>query len=1021
MKPECKLCKLYVVVLCLVANSLTIFGQIRSYSCDFEDDAENGLWTVNSGVFGEDCVSRWYIGSAANNGGKNGFYVSADDGVTAGYVSSALVAVSYRTLTLEAGKYELGMDWSAGVSRANDFYVCWMPDTVKKVNSNINGHLPEWVGRYALVFGDTIALTSAKWHVGCDTIESDGTPCRLVFVWKNTVEDVVSPGACIDNIDIRPLGGCEKPRNISVTSEADGAIISWQGSADSYDLRFKTSSDGVWNEHNGIAGTSLSVADCGEGVVDVYVRSRCGDKTSLWTSYSKFFYVPGMRCIEYLDLNSKNCFYGDDGNPRLFRGVVDYGYDNIFSRHTIHYEPLERDTRTDNGLKTVPDGEIASVRLGNWDIDYHAESVEYKYVVDARMASILLLNYAVVLENPRHDKEKQPRFTLSILKDGKPLDSYGCGEADFSAGYTNDNWNKAQDGKVEWKDWTTVGINLAQYDGDTLTIRLATYDCAEGGHYGYAYFTLGCSDGKIQGLSCGDTPTTEFRAPVGFNYEWYLADKSDDILSTEQIFEVLPNDTFVYYCNVIQPTNTDCYYTIMATAMPRWPIADAGYEVDSRDCKYTVSFTNTSYIKLVNQITKDTTILNQLCESAHWDFGDGTASDEYNPIHEFPGDGGKYTVTLSSGLANDLCLSTYSFTVDLPALTEGVDTVYAYVCKGTPYEFHGTDLYSTGCYSDTAVSPVTGCKTIDVLNLTVVERTDTVVSDTICSVDLPYVFNGVEYNSGGTYPVMLKNFVDCDSVVTLELYVNESLLIDIPDRIEVCADEPEIHIPFSVESGAVSSCIVQCDAVPDLNPEVGGDMVKIPMPKGICPNVYNFDMTFVNMECGDFQQTIDIYVLYSDSIIVQRWNDVLGVCNDTFNGGYEFVAYQWYKDGQPVEGAISSILYADGGLVEGAQYSVALTRAGDGVMAFTCAKDVQYFPSIDEEPMVVVFGNTATVTSDVAGVARLLTVSGVSVGEYVLRDGYTDIRFDVPVGVYILEMTMENGISGREKIIVGKR
>lgn len=1012
--------KLSLVILSLMINCLTAFAQLQSYSCDFEDENENSRWVLNAGVFGPDCVNRWYIGSASNNGGLNGFYISNDGGLTAGYVGSSLVSVSYRTLTLVAGSYELGFDWQAGASRTNAFYVCWIPDTVAGINSNINGFLPKWVEKYAIAFNDTIGLTSANWHADSDTIESDGTPHKLVFLWNNKIEEPAFPGACIDNINIVPVNECGKPYGLDITALNNKVTLSWQGDSDSYDLRFKASSDNIWHEYTGLTFEQFEVEDIGEGVIDMYVRAHCGNSYTVWVSYSKFIFFYGSRCIEYLDLNNRNCYYGHFDNPRAYRGVVDFGPYNMQSRHTIHYDPIERDPRTDNRLKTVPDGELASVRLGNWDINGEAEIVEYKFTVDASMSAILLLKYAVVLENPGHDKEEQPRFTLSILNEGLPLDEYGCGEADFSAGYADGKWEKSLDGAVEWKDWTTVGINLAQYDGETLTIRLTTYDCTALGHYGYAYFTLGCSDGKIQGLSCGETPTEAFKAPDGFKYAWYRPENPSDILGTGQLFPVEPNDTFIYYCNVIQPTNPDCYYTVSATAIPRWPVAVASYALVSRDCKNIASFKNESYVELVNPITKDTVILDQSCETAHWDFGDGTTSDIFNPQHEFPSEGGKYTVTLTSGLAGDLCQSEYSFQIDLPGLNESTDTVQAFVCKGSPYEFHGINHYSTGYYNDTTIDPLTGCRVIEVLDLTAIGRTDTIIFDTVCSADLPYIFNGVEYWNGGTHVAELKNFIGCDSIVSLQLYVSESLRLEISGTVEVCADNAEITVPFEIESGVVSSCTVSCDALPGLDSELRDNTVVILMPDNLRPGTYRTDMTFYNMECGDYHHTIDISVLYPDSIVVQRWSDVMAVRNAAYNGYYEFVAYQWYENGQVIPGAVTPNLYLPSGLAVGSVYSVALTRMDDGVTAFTCAKEALDLSSVEETPLVVVSGGTVSVNSNSAGVARLWTVSGVLAAGYPLYDGITDITFRVTAGVYVLEINMDNGFVSKEKIIISE-
>lgn len=462
MKLGSRLIKLSFVVWFLIANVEAGIAQLQSYNCDFEDESENSQWQLNTGVFGEDCVNRWYIGNAAHNGGQKGLYISNDGGQTAGYIGSSLVAVSYRTLTLAAGKYELGLDWQAAASSTNVFYVCWVSDTVKKINCNINGFLPDWVERYAVTFNDSIRPTSANWHSDSDTVSSDGTPHKLVFVWNNRVEEPASPGACIDNINILPASACEKPHDISITSDNDKLTISWQGSADSYDLRFKASSDNIWHEHSGVTATTFDVDDIGEGVIDVYIRANCGTAYTTWVSYSKFIFFPGLRCVEYLDLNKNNCYYGSYVNPREQRGVVDFGSYSIQSRHTIHYSQIELDPHTDNKLRTVPNGELASVRLGNWNINGEAEVIEYKFDVDAASSAILLLKYAVVLENPGHDKEEQPRFTLSVLRGEEPIDTFGCGEADFSAGYAEGKWEKALDGAVEWKDWTTVGINLSQ-------------------------------------------------------------------------------------------------------------------------------------------------------------------------------------------------------------------------------------------------------------------------------------------------------------------------------------------------------------------------------------------------------------------------------------------------------------------------------------------------------------------------------------------------------------------------------
>ena len=200
---------------------------------------------------------------------------------------------------------------------------------------------------------------------------------------------------------------------------------------------------------------------------------------------------------------------------------VDYGPASIESRHTIHFDKTEVEPRTGGMAKTIPEGELASVRLGNWYNQNQAERIEYSFKVDTINYPVLLLKYLCILEAPGHDDKANPRFKLDILIGGTSID---CGHADFNC---NDVYNKttkqllpgaAEQGwhitskdvsqtsaDIIWKEWTTVGVNLKnpEYQGKTLTVRLTTHDCTQGAHCGYAYFTLSCSDGKLKGMKCG--------------------------------------------------------------------------------------------------------------------------------------------------------------------------------------------------------------------------------------------------------------------------------------------------------------------------------------------------------------------------------------------------------------------------------------------------------------------------------------------------------------------------------------
>ena len=61
-----------------------------------------------------------------------------------------------------------------------------------------------------------------------------------------------------------------------------------------------------------------------------------------------------------------------------------------------------------------------------------------------------------------------------------------------------------------------VGIDLSPYAGQTIMVRLTTYDCAFSAHFGSAYFTLECSRKSMQSMSCGEVGPNSFTAPTGF-------------------------------------------------------------------------------------------------------------------------------------------------------------------------------------------------------------------------------------------------------------------------------------------------------------------------------------------------------------------------------------------------------------------------------------------------------------------------------------------------------------------------
>ena len=1006
-----------IVVFSLFCNVLFAETLISSigFQTDFEDEEERAKWILNSTVEGYDCANKWFWGNLGANGGDYGLFISGDYGLTNRYVPIGTTVLAYRTFTFGKGDYELSFDWQAGGLSADGLYVCWIPerDSIELASVSTSSILPEWVERYAIDFNsDLLYLSQRTWNTILDTIYANGEAYNLVFVWNNAVLASYSMGAMIDNLNILEVGRCSRPTNLMANPKGNDMVLSWSGEADAYDVRCVNNLTGESVEYNDVTTKYHVVSDLSEGMCTYYVRSKCGGIAGAWTSISKFLFYPGTRCVDYLDLNNRNCSHGDPING-LKNGAVDLGCQAVDSRHTIHWNPNEYDPFTNGKLKTVPDGALASIRLGNWNIGAEYESVEYNFIVDTtKNAAILLLDYAVLLESPNHDSIDQPRFTLEITHDGKPLDKFGCGEAYFAAGYNTDGWVKFQGPNSEgyYKDWTTVGVNLREYHGKSLKIKLTTFDCTAGGHFGYAYFTLNCSGGKIKGLSCAGDSETIFEGPEGFNYRWYLPSNPDSIVSEKRRLTLPASDTLTYALDVIQPTNRNCYYTLYASAVGRYPCAAADYKPDFSNCTNKVEFINKSYIKRINQVTNDSSITDEPCENFLWDFGDGTMSNEANPVHEYPAIGGSYTVRLLSGIADGKCSDDTTFTIKLPRMDSKPDTIHATVCLGEPYEFpKGKYQFESGFYSDSAVT-IYGCDSITVLDLYVAEPYDTLIVDSICSGE-EYSFGDEILTKSGRYTAHLESVYGCDSIITLNLVVLETLDISVDSVINQCSNDEFIYLPYILHSGGVEDFKIYFE---ELNLEYDGYSVEpeamlVKMPKDLKPDKYQTTIHFGERSCGKEHETITLNLLYPKEVIVQRWGDVLAVVNEDYNGGYKFIAFQWYKDGQIIEGATSSILYEPNGLDSTAEYSVMLTR-DDDVMLMTCSADLVVFSDKEQEQVIVFSKNEGRVEFDLPQKAKVKvwSTSGVLLKEFLLNEGVNIVDTLGMHGVYIFEIIFED-------------
>ena len=1139
--------------MCLIAVFLSFCGLLQSqneelkfpYINSFEDPVENAEWHLLVGDDASKCIDKWYIDNVsglATIDGDNALYISSDGGATPMYDKSQNVVIAYRRVALPSSitksKYvEMTFDWKnqAPAKSGTALYVALIPDNFPLDVESEDGSSSEPVWLSANILSIDIATSSRPvtklqdagyWmsaHVRMAM--SPGEIYKLAFVWindgKSTNEGVTTTtgevvdaapyvSACVDNIQISSAD-CPMPTDILIDDGCDSTVISWIGNIYNYELQYRQAGSRDWKSVTGIKDNRYAFTNTvmPEGVYDFRIRSvgSNGDVSVFNSVYSQLVYCSDNHCVNYVDLydNSIKCFKGVavPGSSSLAEcDPVDYGYKEKMSRHTIHWDPNEYDPRTLGRLKTVPDGELASIRLGNWNFGGEAEAIEIKYKVDVKEAGVLLLSYALVFEEPNHDMDEQPYFKLVLLTDqGYEIDPV-CGKAEFYADPESKEWQRNIYGKstVAWKDWTTIGFDLSLYDGMTLTIHLESRDCVQGAHFAYSYFTMSCASGTIKNVSCGADPIVDLAAPPGFDYRWYTAEDPSNTISEEQVLSVEASDRTTYMCDVMFKQNHGCSFPISSVVSPREPHADLEYCFVPHDCRNIVRLVNKSHVDSRDE-SGNIICTDEPTETAYWWLDGGDVMYGDTVTYELPREGGQLNVKLKVGLSDDHCVDSLIETIVVPSIITEPSTVDSSICWGDYIQFGGAILATDTVYTATLINRA-GCDSVVTVRLDVRDRIyPTEITDTICFGD-SLVYDGKVYKTEGQYSLNYPTPEGCDSIVNVSLAIRpevtftystepeagapntgEIVISDAPEGytyeldgvpdapltglkggtyvlqlfsrygcpstpvavtvdkecLEVDTDFSGIHSACSGDSVIVLPCGFPAGVPTTYAIEYGQsaldagfvnstdtfdvDEVTVVIPDSCRAGHYDAELTIYDVICEEQVFPLAIDVLYPSDIIVQKWDNVLAVKNERYNGGYTFAAFQWYKDDVPLTGEIGSYLYlgADAVLDTAGAYSVMLTRADDGVSLRSCP----VIPTVakpEVSPYPVVTALPAGMPLKIKGVERRYAMRVYNAAGQLCFAGSVDEgedEIDMPTvpGVYLL--VMDDGESAvHHKVLV---
>ena len=1057
-------------------SALLAWAQVATtfpYECSFEEGEDLSAWTFNYGTV--PTTDKWMVGTAVHSEGRRSLYISSD-GQNPNYGKTPNIAVSvlkYKFPTdTKTQKYDVSFDWKGmGDSITSKLYVmvCREQDLTATGNYNLDAILNQVGGRLSNAqagacqalgeSGEKFVCGSESWQnvsftnpVSVNAANS-ARNFAIVFIWVNSnqQDSIGRTGIAIDNFQINSAA-IKKPENVIVYPHCEDStlIVTWEtsGAANEFDIQYRKVGETGWS--HGVSGItegpdgftredgtrcSYSLKRILEGSYDVRIRSAFYDPEENKTLRSNYVYVsqilvycPENHCINYVDLYSPNvtCTWGYNPEARAGAtpydsiGVIDFGPDAIESRHTLHVDPTEVDPRTDSLLKTVPDGALASVRLGNWYYMGEAESITYDILVDSTNQGILICKYAIVFENPpNHSDEDQPHFNLEILDQNGNLIDQTCGHAEFTyeSGVAA-GWNRTKDDKAAWKDWTSIGVNLMPYHGQTIKVRFTTMDCGASGHYAYAYFTVDCANAHIETENCGMDAQVTCVAPEGFAYEW--RDETGAVRSNDQVFEVDPGQ-HTFTCKVSFIEEPECFFEISTNSAPRFPVPDYTYEPVYGNCLSQLKFTNTSHVmnmwEGVEQHTSEPT------NESLWTFrslttGQTRTTTTTNPTYTCREYGDSVEVTLTAYIgANNSCDSVRVDTIIVPNIVPDSTEFHIETCFETPINFDGKWFDQDTVYV-ASFPNFAGCDSVSTLYLHVYPAPkDTYRHDSICS--------NQKVSVGGRYfnvpmvdsLIMLKTPNGCDSAVYLTLTVNQLLNVTIDSLPYACADEEQMFILFDITEGIYDSLVIKFNT-PLLRDTVIYDQVStvaIPYDANILPGHYSATMRFYQFCCGTYTRTRGFDIRYRSSIVEQKWNDVLTLLSPKYNGGYEFTAYQWYKNDVPLEGETHSYLYQP--LDFEAEYYVEVVRK-DGVVMKTCPIQPIYHEQQSEYPTVVNAAQRVPVYMEHSATIWYYTVSGQLYSSFTLPQGYADLPTPEQPGIFVLKAVNAQGETKAQVMIV---
>lgn len=308
------------------------------------------------------------------------------------------------------------------------------------------------------------------------------------------------------------------------------------------------------------------------------------------------------------------------GVPSFTNFGLSSGAIDLDAAHQTRVDALVKDERTKIIARVAPvdrNGVLGAskfaVRIGNAVTGYGGscpgdggtEKLTKTFVVTQLVVPFW---YAVVLQNPNHGDLEDPSFYV-VVRDAAGNEIPGL--VDLGNGkpvlVSTDAFLETAPGGLRYRPWSCKQIVFRpEHLGKVVTVEFVTEDCAQGGHYGYAYVDNVC--GVCEGpdptgtISFTESESTDCgRGRICFDYT--LPTAGGQTGSVKVTLDIIQNGVVVETLDKPTINGTKACFDIDPAAMPKLSAAAGGFDFAATGA-FTLS--NTSSPKFVGSLPDGT-------------------------------------------------------------------------------------------------------------------------------------------------------------------------------------------------------------------------------------------------------------------------------------------------------------------------------------------------------------------------------------------------------------------------------